>query len=286
MTTQRLSSITIEFIAALLTYGTLGGSANSGEQPPKPLYRAMLSVIFPLQSSESSCGYAVTAALLNSVRIADRCALARADTHSGETSRSYGSHPLEDDFSVYEHLKKPVPISLRDIQRALTDEGFTAKAFLVRPSTLADLVARSPLPLVLHLEHEFQHFILALDANARSFLVFDPARGLAAWTRGDIESSASGYCLALAATKNDPSGAGMRILRDMAWSMVDLETGEHERPDEHLNIEELAVFGDALDISQLQIYLANEPEEEAEFGIDAESVLEKIVRFSKRTKEQ
>gem|GEM_PF-391204 len=286
MTTPRLSSITIEFIAALLTYGTLGGPASTGKQPPNPLHQAMLDAIFPLQTSASSCGYAAAAALLNTVRIADRCAQICADTPSGETPGPYGPHPLENDFSLYEQLKKPVPISLGDIQSVLADDGLTAKAFLVRPSTLAALVARAPLPLVLHLEREFQHFVLALDANAHAILVFDPAQGLAAQARADIEASASGHCLVLAPTGNDPLGRGMRIVRDLLWRMVDLETGEDEGPDKHLKIEELAVFWDALDISQLQIDLADEPEEEAEFGIDAEGIFEKIVCFAEGTEEQ
>ncbi len=285
MTTPRLSSITIEFIAALLTYGTLGGSVNSGKQPQNPLHQAILGAIFPLQSSVSSCGYAVAAALLNTVRIADCCAQVYTDRPSNEASGSCSLHPLEDDFSLYQQLKKPVPISLGDIQRILTEEGLTAKAFLVRPFSLAELVARAPLPLVLHLEHEYQHFVLALDANEHAFLVFDPACGLSMWARADIEASASGHCLVLAPTKTDPLGVGMRIVRDVLWRIVDLETREDKSPDEDLKIEEFAVFWDALDISQLQIDLTDKPEEETEFGIDAERVLEKIVCFAKGTKE-
>lgn len=211
----RLSFVTIGFIAALLA----GGAPKDPDhpwQPPGVFERAVFAAVLPLQSSESSCGYSVAAALINVASTADCLARIRAGASPGER----GGELLQDDVSLYKKMMKPPPISLGDIRALLEGDGVDAQAFLVRSSELATLTVQAPLPVVLHLREKFQHFVLAIDVRGEAMLVFDPARGITICSVPEIAAHASGYCLVPGIAKKNECREEMRVMRDALWSIA------------------------------------------------------------------
>lgn len=65
-----------------------------------------------------------------------------------------------------------------------------------------------------------------------------------------------------------------------------LKAGNYESAYEHLELEQLPMFRNALDVAKLKIYFSNIPEEKTELWIDAESVFEKIIRLAERAEQQ
>ncbi len=255
MLSFRLSKYIIGFIATLIARGALWGPPDAKAATPNTLSLSVLSAILPLQTSVASCGYAAAAALLNiasTVECIDHI-------QTGEYSGAPEIGPPHTDISLFQDYKKTPPISLSDIQVLIQKNELQAKAFFIRPSALADMTSHAPLPLVLHLEEKFQHFVLAIDADANYFLIFDPAQGIIVSPHSEIESRASGHVLAVAANYGGTSINAMKIFRKALWSVVGSEAREHKSPDENFEVEELAVFGNTFDIPKLEIDFADEP---------------------------
>ncbi len=143
--------------------------------------------IVPRQSEAASCGYAVTAGLLNLQENEDSPRPPGAPfpvTEQYLLERYGGDRPVGD----------RAPLSMLDMIGILADFGLGAIPLKLDPGMLGALFETAP-SLVIHYDRPVSHFVLGLDADAEFLTVADPECGLVSMTRSEMAGRASGYVL-------------------------------------------------------------------------------------------
>jgi len=162
-----------------------------------------VSAMLPLQTSASSCGYAVAAGLINIMRSSAYLAGFEDQELERETYANLYIPAFENDQALAQTYRKASPISLADIKAILARQGIDSMAFKFSPGVLHRLVESLDTPLILHIRGRFSHFVLIIDAKldaeedaeSAGILLFDPSCGLALLSESELKSLVSGYCL-------------------------------------------------------------------------------------------
>ncbi len=173
----------------------------------------LVTAMLPLQTSESSCGYAVAAALINIMRTS--VFLAGLEDLEREKHKNPCMPAFENDKTLSRNYGKIPPISLADIKAIIAGHGIDSMVFKFSPEALHELVKSINAPLILHVRGQFSHFVIIIDIKSDSkleaetdvesdteadtesagILLFDPSCGLVLLSEYRLKNLVSGYCL-------------------------------------------------------------------------------------------
>ena len=161
--------------------------ASALSLPAAETFENLAFGIVPRQSEAASCGYAVTAGLLNLPENRDSPRPQGAPfpvTEQYLLERYGGDRPVGD----------RAPLSMLDMIGILADFGLGAIPLKLDPGLLGALFEAAP-SFVIHYDRPVSHFVLGLDADAEFLTVADPECGLVSMTRSEMAGRASGYVL-------------------------------------------------------------------------------------------
>ncbi len=191
--------------------------------------RTAWTTILPKQSSDTMCGYASVAALVNLVHAA-RC---MKDMTYAQSARFWNTVPCLQDETLQKRTRIPPPLSLKDMQHILEIYGISTSARQLDKRFLSGLLqshGQDIAPYILHLGTQSGsdstmpgHFVVILGNIAPSgmLLLFDPAEGFVVSDPARLEAAGSGYALLI--REHDNSREGMKILTHRLAAAVRLD---------------------------------------------------------------
>ncbi len=206
----------------------------------------LVTAMLPLQTSESSCGYAVSAALINIMRTS--AFLAGLEDLEREKYKYPCIPVFENDRDLARNYGKTPPISLADIKTIIACHGIDSMVFKFSPKALHKLAKSINAPLILHVRGQFSHFVLIIDVKSDfkldaetdaesdaeadtesvGILLFDPSCGLVLLSEHRLKDLVSGYCLLPIRYSYTPGekpldignfGASFASLKTLLWTL-------------------------------------------------------------------